>query len=354
MTLMVRPAQPADRARWDTFVASRPEADPMQLWAWGEATALERERPMRLLAEREDGSVAGVAAMLVRATALARSIAYVPHGPVWDRDASDAEAVLRVLLTGVRTLGREERAIVAKLDPRAAAADQSDSLAAALRRRGIRRARHDLQAPSTRIIDLLGGGEALAATWSGSARRHVRQAEKRGVTAGVDTTGSSDAIAAFHGIYRETGERGRFRTRSLEFLERFARELGPGNLTISIARLDGIPIAGIVAPRVADRAYYFWAASLRAPELERAYGGYAALSSLMTSLAAGGVRTLDLWGVAEEGDPDADKSWAGFSAFKRSWGGVPLRHPGTFDLIVDRFWYSLRDMRERVGERLGG
>jgi lipid II:glycine glycyltransferase (peptidoglycan interpeptide bridge formation enzyme) len=169
----------------------------------------------------------------------------------------------------------------------------------------------------------------------------------------VDIVGSAAAIAAFHGIYRETGERGRFRTRSLEFLARFADELGPGNLSISVARLGGRPIAGIVAPRVADRAYYFWAASLRAPELERAYGGYAALSSLMASLAGAGVRTLDLWGVAEEGDPDAEASWAGFSAFKRSWGGTPLRHPGTFDLVVDRFWYTLRDVRERLGERLG-
>jgi len=141
-------------------------------------------------------------------------------------------------------------------------------------------------------------------------------------------------------------------TELVHLRDRFAAELGPGNLFMSIARLDGRPIAGIVAPRVADRAYYFWAASLRAPELERAYGGYAALSTLMRELAAAGGRTLDLWGVAEEGDPDADKSWAGFSAFKRSWGGTPLRHPGTFDLVIDRFWHALRDSRERLAERL--
>ena len=121
-----------------------------------------------------------------------------------------------------------------------------------------------------------------------------------------------------------------------------------------MARLDGHPIAGIVAPRVADRAYYFYAASLRSPELERAYGGYAAMAALMQTLAAAGVRTLDLWGVAEEGDPDAEASWAGFSAFKRSFGGTPLRHPGTFDLPIDRFWYMLRDVRERIGDRLRG
>jgi hypothetical protein len=27
---------------------------------------------------------------------------------------------------------------------------------------------------------------------------------------------------------------------------------------------------------------------------------------------------------------------------------MPVRHPGTFDLVVDRFWYTIRDVRERT------
>jgi lipid II:glycine glycyltransferase (peptidoglycan interpeptide bridge formation enzyme) len=103
----------------------------------------------------------------------------------------------------------------------------------------------------------------------------------------------------------------------------------------------------MVTLRVADRAFYLYGASSRDPELKNANAGYATMGATMEALAADGVKTLDLWGVAES-DEAAPESWAGFSAFKRRFGGMPVRHPGTFDLVVDRFWYTIRDVRERT------
>jgi lipid II:glycine glycyltransferase (peptidoglycan interpeptide bridge formation enzyme) len=109
----------------------------------------------------------------------------------------------------------------------------------------------------------------------------------------------------------------------------------------------------VVTPRVGDRAYYLYGASLREAGLEHAFGSDAAMAAAMAALAADGVRTLDLWGVAEPDDPNADPSWAGFSLFKRRFGGTPLRHPGTFDLVVDRPLYLVRDARERLADAMG-
>jgi hypothetical protein len=50
----------------------------------------------------------------------------------------------------------------------------------------------------------------------------------------------------------------------------------------------------------------------------------------------------------EPDDPDADPAWKGFSDFKRTFGGTPLRHPGLYDLVTDPFWYRLRALRERL------
>jgi lipid II:glycine glycyltransferase (peptidoglycan interpeptide bridge formation enzyme) len=68
----------------------------------------------------------------------------------------------------------------------------------------------------------------------------------------------------------------------------------------------------------------------------------------MEALAADGCRTLDLWGVVEADDEAAHPDAAGYSRFKRKFGGRPLRHPGTFDLVIDPLWYRLRDLRERL------
>ena len=116
--ITVRPANHADRAALDAFIVARPEADMLQLWAWGESMADTGQRPERLLAER-DGRVVGAMTMLVRPTLMGRTVVYAPHGPVWDREAADADALLRSLLDAGRDRARRLKAIVVKVDPRA-------------------------------------------------------------------------------------------------------------------------------------------------------------------------------------------------------------------------------------------
>jgi len=64
---------------------------------------------------------------------------------------------------------------------------------------GLRRA-PDLQAPTTRIVDLLDGGEALMATWQADARRLSRRCEREGVEVTIDRSGDRDALATFHDL----------------------------------------------------------------------------------------------------------------------------------------------------------
>jgi lipid II:glycine glycyltransferase (peptidoglycan interpeptide bridge formation enzyme) len=135
----------------------------------------------------------------------------------------------------------------------------------------------------------------------------------------------------------------------MDFLTGLAQAFAAGDgWYLVLARFEERPIAAVAMPRLADRAFYLYGASLREEALKHKYGAYAALAAAMRALAEDGVRTLDLWGVAEADDPTADPAWKGFSAFKRKFGGQPLRHPGTFDLVVDPLWFRLRDLRERL------
>ena len=344
----VRLARDLDRAAWEAFVAGRTEADPLQSWAWGDANAVAREMPVRLIASDGD-TVRGVAQLLVRAAGFGRSVAYAPHGPVWDRDSPDAGTVLSALIEGMRVEAARRRVIVLKVDPRTGTHDTPEDLQRALLASGFRVARHDLQARTTRIVGLLDGADELIKTWDKDARNLVRRAAKEGVETSVDRTGDPAEIQAFHELLEATSERAGFRTRSAAFLATLASGLAlSGGWFLTIARLKGRPIAGAVALRVGDRAIYAYGASLREPELKHANGPYASLAATMRALADDGVRTLDLWGVVEPDDTDADQSWAGFSAFKRQFGGTPLRHPGTYDLVISPLWNTIRDLRERI------
>ena len=78
------------------------------------------------------------------------------------------------------------------------------------------------------------------------------------------------------------------------------------------------------------------------------------MATMLRTLAADGCTTVDMWGVVEPDDTTADPAWRGFSDFKRTFGGFPLRHPGLFDLVTDPFWYRVRDLRSRLSRARHG
>jgi lipid II:glycine glycyltransferase (peptidoglycan interpeptide bridge formation enzyme) len=349
MPPVVRRADDTDRPAWDAFVASRPEADLLQTWAWGKCTALANEPPARLVLE-DAGQIRGVAQALMRPAGFGRQVAYVAHGPLWDRAAPDADKLFAWLLQGLHTLARKEKALVVKLDPRAEPGDLTDIA-------GLAEAHHlrpapDLQAPTTRLIDLLDGGEQLEASWHADARRLSRRAEREGTEVTISRTPDPAEIEILHDLLTRAAERGEFRVRSPEFLTRLATDFAATNgWYLGIARVDGTPIAAMAFPRLADRAYYLYGALLRDERYKHHYGAHAVMATMLRTLAGDGCRTVDLWGVVEPDDPDADPAWRGFSDFKRTFGGRPLRHPGLFDLVTDTFWYRLRSVRERLMSR---
>lgn len=346
MPPIVRRATDPDRPAWDAFVASRPEADLLQAWSWGECTALAGEPPIRILVE-DGGVVRGVAQVLMRTAGFGRQVGYAPHGPLWDRSAPDADRVFAWLIHGLRTLARKEKALVVKMDPRAEPDEAFDFDHLAVEH-GLRRA-PELQAPTTRIVDLRDGGEELEASWHADARRLMRRAEREGTKVTITRDADPDGIAVLHDLLTRTAERADFRVRSAEFLTRLATEFAAsGGWYLGVARVEGAPIAATAFPRVGDRAYYLYGALLRDERYKHNYGSHAVMAAIQKALAADGCRSVDMWGVVEPDDPEADPAWKGFSDFKRTFGGAPLRHPGLYDLVTDPVWYRLRELRSRL------
>ena len=349
MALELRPALESDRDSWTAFLASRPEGDVLQSWAWGEASSGEPEEHWSRLVLTDGGRLRAIAQVLDRRTAFGRTILYVPHGPVWEREAPDAAEVLGRVLQGLRVHARSRRGVVLKLDPRASGdATVTASVSRALMATGMRRPRHDLQAPTTRVIALEAGLDPVEG-WAKDARAELRRAEREGVTTRVVRDADPEALDAFHDLLAETSDRQAFRARSREFLGALAGELGrTGDWFLALAEHEGVVLAGAVAPRTGDRGWYLYAASTRDRDLARKRGPYAVMGALLRAHRDAGSRSFDLWGVRERDDPTVKEAWEGFSLFKRRFGGTPVRHPGTFDLVIDPFWHAVRDIRERL------
>jgi lipid II:glycine glycyltransferase (peptidoglycan interpeptide bridge formation enzyme) len=343
---IARRADDTDRPRWDAFIAARPEADLLQAWGWGECTALAGEPPYRILVE-DAGQLKGVAQVLIRRGAFGRQVAYVPHGPVWDRSAANADRIFAWLVQGLRTLALKERALVVKMDPRHEAGQAFDF--AHLAAEHDLRPAQDLQAPTTRIVELLDGGAELEASWHADARRLSKRAAREGTEVTMSRQPDEAEVSVLHDLLADVAEHADFRVRSPEFLMRLATEFAAsGGWHLGIARVDGTPIAAMAFPRVGDRAYYLYGALRRDDRYKHHYGSHAVMAEMLRTLAADGVTTVDMWGVVEPDDETANPDWKGFSDFKRTFGGTPLRHPGLYDLVTNRFWYRTRGLVQSV------
>jgi lipid II:glycine glycyltransferase (peptidoglycan interpeptide bridge formation enzyme) len=78
--------------------------------------------------------------------------------------------------------------------------------------------------------------------------------------------------------------------------------------------------------------------------------GIPLLVNLMADAKEKGLKHVDLWGVAPEDQPD--HKWAGFTSFKKSFGGREVAYPGTWDLPVNKLRYRAYQLARQLRDKL--
>ena len=73
----------------------------------------------------------------------------------------------------------------------------------------------------------------------------------------------------------------------------------------------------------------------------------ALLTSAIFDAKEKGLKLFDFWGIAPEGAPE-NHPWAGFTAFKKSFGGYEVDYCGTYDLVISSTKYRLYKALRKV------
>ena len=309
-----------DPEAWNAFVERAPYRAFPQLWEWGEVRAMGGWRPVRLAIGRSrQEPVAGAQLLLRRIPLLGWHLAYVPRGPVGDLDDP---LVRDGLVRALRTLGREERIATVRADPEA---EPATPYGGALLDAPWRTA-PKIQPPTTRILDLSRGEEALRADLKRKHRQYVNKAERAGVTVErfegstpADVIGP--ALADFNRIYWSTAERAGFVARQGFYYERVWSLFAPtGRVRLSFAVRDGERVATIYHFTCGDRVVEAYGGMTDAGADVRA--NYLLKWSAIADLAREGFAVYDMWGLAT----------GGIRQFKEGFGGREVTYVGARDL----------------------
>ena len=271
----------------------------------------------------------------------AGKVLYAPYGPIAESlEAFDAA------LAALVALARKCGAAFVRIEPVSAGVDNAAS-ETVLRSRGLRPAPVNQQPELSWIVDLDRDFKEVLAGMKPVNRNLYRNIHKKDVT--FRTSQDPEEIRVLLNFLHMTAKRSGFKPQSDEYLSQVARSLMPaGAATLFIAERHGGPIAAALAYDSADTRTYAHAALDDAHR--KLSAGIPLLVTLMADAKEKGLKYVDLWGVAPEDEPN--HKWAGFTAFKKSFGGREIAYPGTWDLPVKKLRYGAYQLARKAREKL--
>ena len=297
--------------------------DFLQSWEWGTF----QEKTGAEVAKWRGTSV--IALLIKRALPFSRSYWYCPRGPLGENAVAD---LVRAGAVSSADFFRFDA-----MNPPPAEAKKT----------------RDVQPAQTLVVDLRQESEALLSAMHEKWRYNIRLAERKGVRVFMAGVGDASALDIFWDLLSETTERDGFSAHDKEhyrlMLETLSGDPATDGKTRPVARLvfaehDGKVLAANLMLYFGGTATYLHGASSR--ERREVMAPQALHWKAMQDAKAWGYATYDFWGVAPEGAEN--HSWAGITRFKRGFGGTYVAYRGTYDLPVNRFWYTVYAFVKRL------
>jgi peptidoglycan pentaglycine glycine transferase (the first glycine) len=318
-----------DPSRWNEAVAGLPCSHVLQSFEWGEFKAKYGWKPTRLLFE-EGSQVRAVASVLCRQLPrFPLRVIYVPKGPLLDY--GDSQLLSRVLAS-LEELARAQRAIFIKMDPDVRL--EESKVIETLRDRGWRSSSEQIQFRNTILIDLQQSEDELLASMKAKTRYNIRLAARRGVKVHV---GGSDDLPLFYEMYAETGRRDDFVIRPFAYYQdAWGAFVEAGLACLFLAEYEGEPLAGLIAFRFGQRAWYMYGASTE--KYRNLMPNHLLQWEAIRWAKGEGCTVYDMWGAPDNLSED-DPMW-GVYRFKEGFGGQFVRRIGAYDYPVSRSLYG--------------
>ncbi len=350
------------------FIERQGHASFLQTPAWGQVKSEWRHESIGWF---RDGQLIGVGLVLYRQLPkIARSLAYLPEGPVLDW----SDPALPELLEAMAAHLRRQGAFGIRMGPpvvtrtwstetvKSAIADDAharlgdvpadtrsdigDTVTSTLRAAGWRSQVGDGgfsagQPQYVFQIPLAGRDETSVLTGMNQLwRRNIKKAAKSGVEVSIGTT---DDLPAFHDVYAETAARDHFSPRPLSYFQEMFAALtneDPHRIRLYLAHHEGDLVAATTWVRVGTHVWYSYGASTSAKREVR--GSNAVQWQMIRDALAAGAEVYDLRGITDT--LAADDPHIGLIQFKVGTGGQAVEYVGEWDLPLNRLLYKAFDL----------
>lgn len=324
-----------DKKEWEDFVLSRPEANFLHSWYWGEL----HERLGKKIARVGffDGSkLVGVLLAVVENARRARYVT-VPGGAIIDWENKE---VVASFVEQIKQLAQATKSAFIRVRPQLVSSDFSKKL---FKEYGFRPSPMHLHAELTHQLDITKTQDELLASMRKATRYEIRRAEKLGVR--ITVSSDPHNVRKFYELQLETARRQKFVPFSYKFLHEQFKVFSETNLALLYsAHLEDKLLAQAFVIFYGQEAVYHYGAST--DEGRKFPGAYLIQWEAIKEAKARGMRRYNFWGVAPEGKQS--HRFAGLSLFKRGFGGEDVEYLHAQDLVINYPRYTINFLLEEA------
>lgn len=247
---------------------------------------------------------------------------YLPYGPYIISKNAAKKAFKRL-----QELAKEKSAIFIRIEP------QDAKKAEFLLNLPNCKKTIDLNPKETWVLDISFPIGELYSKMKQNTRNLCRNYSKKGITVSVsDDLKDIDYLVKFQEKLAKDKNIGVF---SKNYLK---TELKQPFASLYLAKIDEKIVAAALFFDDKNTRYYMQAAT--DPKYRNLPCSYGILNEAIIGAKAKNLQRFDFWGTAPESAPK-DHPWAGFTSFKKSFGGEQVDYAGSYDIVLSRFKYNL-------------
>ncbi|WP_110518513.1 lipid II:glycine glycyltransferase FemX [Herpetosiphon llansteffanensis] len=305
--------------QWEALVQANPAGGVMQSLVWSQ---FKQQRGLQVvhfgLFEAEQ-LIGGMLCTIPAQSGVGSNL-IAADGPIlpW-HDQVLARQGLRLLREAAETHASDYGAIGLRIEPRL-------ERPAPNLLRDWRRAPVDMLARETLYLDLQPDEQHLLAAMKPKGRYNIRLAARRGVT--VRISHDLADIPLFYSLMDEAGERDDFYVEPIDHFNDLLATLAPlGHAHLLFAEYAGQALGTMLLVTYGQRAVYQYGGISNQQREQMA--GYALQWAAIQHARNVGCRCYDFYGFEPTGDPH--HPFAGFSRFKRAFGGQAIALIGAYD-----------------------
>lgn len=256
---------------------------------------------------------------------------YAPYGPV-----AESEVALAAALASMRKKAKELGAAFLRVEPTGGVS--ADDLPAL----GLQRVKAK-QPEHTQRIDIDRPFAEVLAEIAKSQRNLHRNYAKKGLS--VRRSNDPDDVEHLIRLLGVVSDRTGMHAHDSDYLRANARALVPeGDASMYLIDFEDNVIAAAMIFDDEHCRYYAHAAA--DTEFRKLQPGPVLVSQMIEDATNGPQKEFDLYGVVPP--EETDHPWAGFSKFKRSYGGYQVDYNGTWELPVNGLSYGVYSLARKV------